>query len=57
MRNYKKEMEWREKRYNEIRAFIDVNLAKKLREKLKKEEKTIAEWISENARKYIEIND
>lgn len=54
MRDYKKEREWQLKKYDEIRAKIDKNLGNKLREKIKKENKTIASWITENAKKYID---
>ena len=57
MRNYQKEREWQLKKYDEIRAKIDKNLGQNLREKLKKEKKSMAKWISENARKYLEISD
>lgn len=54
MRDYKKEREWQLKKYDEIRAKIDKNLGNKLREKIKKENRTIASWITENAKKYID---
>lgn len=53
-RNYQKEREWQLKKYDEIRAKIDKNLGNKLREKIKKENKSIASWITENAKKYID---
>lgn len=53
-RNYKKEREWQLKKYNEIRANINKDLGLQLREKLKKEGKTIAKWITENAQKYLQ---
>ena len=52
-RNYKKEREWQLKKYNEIRANIDKNLGLELRQKLKEEKKTIASWITENAKNYV----
>lgn len=53
MRNYKKENEWKKKRYIEIRANIEKDLALNLKEKLKYSQKTIASWIRENAKTYI----
>lgn len=56
-RDYKKEHEWKIKKYDEIRANIDKELGTLLREKLKKENITIASWITTNAKKYIAKND
>lgn len=53
MRNYKKETEWRVKKYDEIRANIDKELGIKLRKKLEENHKTISSWITENAEKYV----
>lgn len=53
MRNYQKEREWANKKYDEIRANIDKELGTQLREKLKQENKTIAQWVKENAEKEI----
>ena len=53
MRNYKKEREWANKKYDEIRANIDKELGTRLREKLKQENKTIAQWVKDNAEKEI----
>lgn len=53
MRNYQNEYEWKKKKYTEIRANIEKDLGNKLKEKLKEEKRTIAGWIMENARKYI----
>ena len=52
-RNYKKEHEWKIKKYDEIRANIDKELGTELREKLKEEGKSIASWVTENAKKYL----
>ena len=52
-RNYQKEREWKIKKYDEIRAYIDKELGAKLRLKLKRENKTIASWIKDNAKEYI----
>ena len=56
MRNYQKEQEWRKQRYDLIRAYIPKELGIQLRVKLKKENKSIANWISENIRKYLKID-
>lgn len=53
MRNYQKEREWQVKKYDQIRANIDKELGTELREKLHKENKTIAGWITENAKRYV----
>ena len=53
MRNYEKEREWQLKKYDQIRANIDKELGTELREKLKNEGKTIASWVTENAKKYL----
>ena len=52
-RNYEKEREWQLKKYDQIRANIDKELGTKLRLKLKKENRTIASWITENAEGYL----
>lgn len=54
MRNYKKEREWQLKKYDQIRANIEKNLGTRLRLKLKKENKPITKWVTENAEKYLE---
>ena len=55
-RNYKKEREWQLKKYDQIRANIDKNLGTELRDKLKKDGKSIASWITENAKNYLNKN-
>jgi len=52
-RDYKKEREWQVKKYDEIRANIDKELGTELRAKLKKNNKTIASWMTENANEYL----
>ena len=52
-RNYKKEREWQLQKYVQIRANLDKELGPELREKLKKEGKTVASWVTENAKKYL----
>lgn len=56
-RNYEKEYKWQMQKYDQLKAHIDKNLGLQLREKLKKENKTIAGWITENAKKYIKKED
>lgn len=53
MRNYKKESAWKKERYIEIRANIEKDLALKLKLKLKKDNITVAEWVRNNAKKYL----
>lgn len=53
MRDYKKELKWKKQKYDEIRANIDINLGKKLREKLKENSETIAGWVTKKAREEI----
>ena len=56
MRNYKKENEWKKNKYEEVRGNIDKELGMQLKETLKNQGKSIAEWITENAKEYIEKN-
>lgn len=53
MRDYQKEMQWKKQKYDEIRANIDINLGKKLRQKLKENGETIAGWVSKKAKEEI----
>lgn len=55
-RNTKKEYEWSKQKYTRILGDIDKNLGEKLKEKLKSENKSIASWITENAKKYLKEN-
>lgn len=55
-RDYKKEREWQLKKYDQIRANIDKELGTELRSKLKSEGKTVAGWVTENAKKYLKKN-
>ena len=52
-RNYEKEREWQLKKYDQIRANIDKELGTELRKKLKSNGKSIASWVTENAKKYL----
>ena len=53
MRNYEKEKKWAKTKYTRILADIDKDLGNELKEKLKNEGKSIASWITENAKKYL----
>ena len=55
-RNTKKEYEWSKQKYTRILGDIDKDLGEKLKEKLKSENKSIASWITENAKKYLKKN-
>lgn len=55
-RNYKKENEWAKQKYTRILADIDKDLGIELKEKLKNEGRSIASWITENAKKYLKKN-
>ncbi len=55
-RNIQKEKEWAKAKYTRILGDIDKELAEQLKLKLKKEGKSIASWITDNAKKYLEKN-
>ena len=52
-RIYGKEREWQLKKYDQIRANIDKELGTELRNQLKKDGKSIASWVTANAKKYL----
>lgn len=52
-RNIKKEYEWSKQKYETIFARIEKQLGIELKEKLQKEGKSAAEWVTENAKKYL----
>ena len=52
-RNYQKENEWHKKKYERILADVDKELGVALKEKLKSENKSIAAWITDEAKKYL----
>lgn len=52
-RNTKKEYKWSKQKYTRILGDIDKELGEELKEKLKSENKSIASWITENAKKYL----
>lgn len=52
-RNYDKEDIWAKEKYERINARIDKKLGLKLKEQLKKDGKSIASWITENAKNYL----
>lgn len=52
-RNTEKEYEWSKQKYETIFARIEKKLGLELKQKLKEENKSTAEWITENAKKYL----
>ena len=55
-RDTKKEYEWSKQKYTRILGDIDKELGDELKDKLKSEGKSIASWITENAKKYLKKN-
>ncbi len=55
-RNTKKEYAWSKRKYTRILGDIDKELGDELKEKLKSEEKSIASWITDCAKKYLKKN-
>lgn len=55
-RNLDKEEIWAKEKYERINARIDKKLGLELKEQLSKEGKSIAGWITENAKKYLKKN-
>ena len=53
-RNLKKEYKWAKNKYTRILGDIDKELAENLKLQLKKDNKSIAGWITECAKKYLE---
>lgn len=54
MRNYKKESKWAKQKYTRILADVDKELGDELKKKLKNEGKSIASWVTDNAKKYLQ---
>lgn len=52
-RNTEKEYDWSKQKYEAIFARIEKRLGLELKQKLKEENKSTAEWITENAKKYL----
>ena len=52
-RDTKKEYEWSKTKYVRILGDIDKELGTELKNKLKEEGKSVASWITENAKKYL----
>lgn len=52
-RNYEKERGWAKQKYVRILGDIDKELGEELKKKLKEDNKSIASWITENAKKYL----
>ena len=55
-RDTKKEYEWYKTKYTRILGDIDKDLGTELKNKLKEEGKSVASWITENAKKYLKKN-
>ncbi len=55
-RNIKKEKEWAKTKYTRILADVDKQLGDELKAKLKIEGRSIASWITDNAKKYLKKN-
>lgn len=55
-RDTKKEYEWNKRKYTRVLGDIDKELGDELKEKLKEEGKSVASWITENAKKYLKKN-
>jgi hypothetical protein len=56
MRNLKKENEWRKNKYKRFVVDVDIEIAEKFTEKLKKSGKIYSEWAKENIEKFLEKN-
>ena len=52
-RNYQKEAEWSKERYTRLEIRIEKELGQQLKEKLKKENISIAEWTRKNAEDFL----
>ena len=57
MRNYQKELNWRKQKYFEIHTFIERDLGENLKQKLEKNNQTMANWITEKAREYLALGN
>ena len=55
-RNLDKEDVWAKQKYERNDARIDKKLGIELKEKLREDGKSIASWITENAKKYLKKN-
>ena len=55
-RDTKKEYKWSKTKYVRILGDIDKDLGTELKRKLKEEGKSVASWITENAKKYLKKN-
>lgn len=52
-RNYRNESEWQKQKYTLVKAYIDKDQGEKLKAKLKKEGRTMADWIKECTANYL----
>lgn len=55
-RDTKAEYKWAKQKYTRILGDIDKELGDALKEKLKQEKKSVASWITDNAKKYLKKN-
>lgn len=55
-RDTKKEYKWAKQKYTRILGDIDKELGDELKKKLKSEGKSVASWITDNAKKYLKKN-
>ena len=52
-RNLKNEDNWSKEKYERINARIDKQIGLKLKKQLEEDGKSMASWITENAKKYL----
>ena len=52
-RDTKAEYKWAKQKYTRILGDIDKELGDALKEKLKEEKKSVASWITDNAKQYL----
>ena len=52
-RNLENEDKWAKEKYERINARIDKDLGLELKKQLQEDGKSIAGWITENAKKYL----
>lgn len=55
-RDTKAEYKWAKQKYTRILGDIDKELGDALKEKLKEDKKSVASWITDNAKKYLKKN-
>ena len=52
-RNLKNEDNWSKEKYERINARIDKQIGLKVKKQLEEDGKSMASWITENAKKYL----